>query len=95
MSIVTFDPESSEKYPNIAAVENLLGGVGRIVFEDGTVQFAENETYPEVVFSPRLSEDEMEKFCLKHIAQYEAYFDVNFEAIDPGGELPPIERFWE
>lgn len=92
--IITFDPEGAERYPSIAAVENYLGGVGRLCFPDGTVQFAENETYPELVYSPRLSEDELERFCSENLSKYEAYFEANFEAIDQGEDLPPIERFW-
>lgn len=94
-STVTFDPEGAQRFPHIAVVEGLLGGVGRLVFEDGTVQFAENETYPEFVFSPRLPEAELETFCEKHLVVYEQYFEENFDAIDLGDELPPIERFWE
>ena len=45
MSTITFDPAGADTYQNITAVEGLLGGVGRLVFPDGTLQFAENETY--------------------------------------------------
>jgi hypothetical protein len=95
MDTVFFDPDGSENYPAITAVEGLLGGVGRLVFPDGTMQFAENDTYPEIIFSPRLTEPELEAFCQSNMDRYEAYFEVNFEAIDEGGDLPPIERFWE
>jgi hypothetical protein len=95
MSTITFDPNGSDKFPNIAFVEGFLGGVGRLVFTDNTLQFAENETYPDVIYSPRLTEIELELFCKNNIGQYEKYFDDNFEAIDQGGELPPINRFWE
>lgn len=94
MSTITFDPAGADKYPNITAVEGLLGGVGRLVFPDGTLQFAENETYPDVVYSPRLSIDELEEFCKSNLKRYEAYFDEHFDAIDAGDELQPITRFW-
>jgi len=29
------------------------------------------------------------------MAVYEQYFDENFEAMDRGDDLPPIDRFWE
>lgn len=58
--------------------------MARLVFEDGTVQFAENETYPDIVYSPQLPEPELEVFCGKHMAVYEQYFDENFEAMDRG-----------
>ncbi|SHO23807.1 Putative transmembrane protein [Moritella viscosa] len=94
MSTVTFNPDGGNTHPNIAMVEGLLGGVGRLVFPDGTVQFAENETYPDVVYSPRLTEDELEVFCESNLSKYEAYFETNIEAIDKGDELPPINVFW-
>jgi hypothetical protein len=93
--VIYFDPEGANKYPNIAAVEMLLGGIGRLCFPDDTVQFAQNDTYPEVVYSPRMTEPELEKFCMENMDKYQAYFDANFEAIDEGDDLPPIDRFWE
>lgn len=89
--IVTFNPDGCT---NIAMVEMFLGGVGRLVFPDGTVQFAENDMYPDVVYSPRLTEDELEKFCEVNLSKYETYFENNFELIDKGDKLPPIEVFW-
>lgn len=94
MTTVEFNPNGFKTHPNIAMVEGLLGGVGRLVFPDGTVQFAENETYPEVVYSPRMKVDELEVFCKSNLSKYEAYFDTNFAAIDKGDELPPISVFW-
>lgn len=95
MNTIIFDPEGSSKFPYTAAVEGLLGGVGRLIFGDGTVQFADNETYPDVVFSPRLPEDQLEMFCRTHLAKYESYFNENFDLMDAGSDLPPINRFWE
>jgi hypothetical protein len=92
--IITFDPEGAKKNPNIAMVEGLLGGIGLLCFPDQTVQFAENETYPDIVYSPRMSEKDLEQFCKANISVYEAYFDENFEAIDQGDYLPPIHKFW-
>jgi hypothetical protein len=92
--IVTFDPEGAKSYPNTSMVEDLLGGVGILCFPDNTVQFAENETYPDVVYSPRLTNPELEQFCLENLAEYERYFETNRDAIDKGDDLPPIEQFW-
>lgn len=92
--IITFDIEGATKYPNIAMVEVLLGGIGLLCFPDGTVQFAENETYPDIVYSPRLTERELDKFCFDNLPKYEVYFGKNSDAIDKGDELPPIEQFW-
>lgn len=90
-----FDPEGSSKYPYTAAVEEYLGGVGRLVFPDGTVQFAEAETYPEIVYSPRMTEDELEAFCKEHFDKYETYFETHEYTLERGEIPPPIERFWE
>jgi hypothetical protein len=93
--IVYFDPMGSERYPNTAAVECFLGGVGLLMFPDGTVQFAENSTYPDVIYSPRMTEGELEVFCRDNLSEYEQYFEENFETIDLGDLPPPIKRFWE
>lgn len=92
---VFFDPSGLDRYPNIAAVESFLGGVGRLVFPDGTHQFAESDDYPDVVYSPRLTEDDLEAFCEKHIHKYEEHFEKHFERIYQRELAPPIERFWE
>lgn len=94
MSIVTFDPGNSRKYPNTSIVEELLGGVGRLIFPDGTEQFAENETFPDVVYSIRGTEEELEEFCKNNLLKYQQYNDQNLDAILNGEELPPIEKFW-
>ena len=93
-SVTVFDPEGRDKFPNITDVEVFLGGVGRLCFDDGTMQFADNETYPDVVYSPRLPPEELEQFCKDNRAKYEHYFESNFDAIDRGDELPAIDQFW-
>ena len=95
MNSITFDPNGSVDFPHIAAVEGLLGGIGRLVFSDGTVQFAEEDSFPDVVYSPRMAEEDLEIFCKANLDYYEQYFEQNFDAIDAGNELPPIRRFWE
>jgi hypothetical protein len=71
-----------------------LGGVGRLIFPDGTVQFAENESYPDVVYSPRMTENELDIFCSENLDKYQEYNDTYFDEIGRGDELPPIVRFW-
>lgn len=92
--VCIFDPDGANNFPSTALVENYLGGVGCLMFPDGTVQFAENETYPGIVYSPRLTEEQLEDFCEDNIDKYEAYFNDNFKAIDAGDEVPPIDNFW-
>lgn len=90
-----FAPDSSEHYPNLTEVENLLGGIGRLVFEDGTFQFGEPKHYPEAVFSPRLTEPELEEFCEQHLDQYRAFYEKHQEILSNFETPPSIERFWE
>lgn len=94
-SFVYFNPNGAERFPNIAQVECLLGGVGTLCFEDGTEQFANNDDYPKIVFSPRMTEDELEIFCRDNMHHYEAYYEENKEALDNCYEVPPINPFWE
>lgn len=90
-----FNPDLANDFPFSALVENFLGGIGQLIFDDGTYQFAENDTYPDVIYSPRLTDQKMELFCKENIHHYEAYFNANIDAIVNFGNLPPIVRFWE
>lgn len=92
MGVITFNPSNS--HPHIAEVEVLLGGIGLLCFFDGTVQFAENETYPDIVYSPRLTEGELEDFCKRHLGNYQDYYNLHSEKIDAFDEAPPITPFW-
>lgn len=91
---VSFDPSLGKLYPSIAEVEFLLGGVGRLCFPDGTEQFAENDTYPEIVYSPRLELKALADFCEQNIDHYRAHKERYAVEIDEG-EAPEIIRFWE
>ena len=92
---VYFDPDGAKWFVNTAMVEWLLGGVGVLMSEDGTYQFAENDTYPDVVYSPRLPPVELEQFCKDNLAKYHQYNALYEHLFDAGEEAPPIERFWE
>ncbi len=95
MGTVYFDPDGAAARSPISRVEFLLGGIGLLLFPDGTVQFAQSATYPDTVYSPRLSEEELEDFCAAHLAHYERYFEQNRHAIDRGDDrLPAIHAFW-
>lgn len=87
--------QEAKKYPNIAAVEDYLGGIGRVKFEDGTVQFARMDTYPDVVYSPRLIPHQLEVFCKRNLDRYRQYCEQLIEAALFKQPDPPIERFWE
>lgn len=93
--IVSFSPEMAGKFPYTAMVENYLGGIGTLSFPDGTVQFAENATYPEIVHSPRLEPAKLEAFCENNIEKYQTYFEANAALLIECEPCEPIERFWE
>lgn len=93
-SEIIFAPDEARKYPYIAAVEHLLGGLGRSVYPDGTQQFCDDDV-PEKVYSPRLPVGELNEFCAKHLERYEAFNDEHCELIEDGEEVPEIEPFWE
>lgn len=71
--VTFFDPEGCTTAPYTTAVEILLGGVGRLMFPDGTQQFADAEVQPALIYSPRLQPAALERFCKEHLAQYEQF----------------------
>jgi hypothetical protein len=91
---IIFDPAACAQFPFTGMVEVLLGGIGRLMFPDGTHQFAENETYPQIVYSPRLAPAELEVFCKQNIAAYRQHHAIHRDAIHEG-DAPAISRFWE
>lgn len=78
------------KYPIFGEIEVYLGGVGRIYLEDDTVQFVDEEGN---IFSPRLSEEDLAKFCEANLSQYEAFHDANENLFDEG-QRPQMTPFW-
>ncbi|CAM3861853.1 hypothetical protein VRRI112168_03670 [Vreelandella rituensis] len=46
------------------------------------------------IFSPRLSEPDLETFCKKHISRYRAFADDHEHILDTG-EVVPITPWWE
>lgn len=90
-----FDPHGARKYPYIAHVEDLLGGIGRVIYPDGDYQFGEydkNDTL--VVYSPKLPEPELEQFCKENFERYEQHYNAHQELIDNYEQAPPIGVFW-
>lgn len=90
-----FDPHGARKYPYISHVEDLLGGIGRVIYPDGDYQFGEydkNDTL--VVYSPKLPEPELEQFCKENFERYEQHYNEHQELIDNYEPAPPIGVFW-
>jgi len=89
-----FMPGKSKETPAITEVELLLGGIPQVMFPDGTQQFADQDVEPMVVYSPRLSEIELEAFCRENIDRYKQHYMTHKQAIDSGDNTPAIESFW-
>jgi len=90
---IYFDPDASETAPNTTAVEILLGGVGRLMFPDGTQQFVDNDEEPVLIYSPRLTPDELEQFCEQHLERYERFHQEHEEQL-MDFERVAMEAFW-
>lgn len=88
-----FVPGKAKVTPFIAKVELLLGGIPQLMFPDGTQQFADQDSTPVVVYSPRLPELELEAFCRENIERYEQHYALHKQAIDDY-ETPAIVPFW-
>lgn len=95
-NVVPIRPRSSGclSYPFTAKVEALLGGVGRLIMDDGRLQFARANTFPIIVFSPCLHARDLETFCRKNISYYEHHHETHLYEIFHDIALPPIARFW-
>lgn len=91
MNIVTIDSEDTP--PFTMKVEFLLGGLPRILYEDGTKQFVSLGANPKF-YSPRLSKKQLEEFCKANIQHYLKFRARNEYKIITGEELPEIEKFW-
>lgn len=82
----------SGQYPNLQAVEDLLGGVNRKIFPDGTHQFIGDSA--DYIYSPRLPENELEVFCGDNIKTYQKISEDNGTAVLEMEDFK-IEPFWE
>lgn len=80
--------------PFITEVEMLTGGIPRLMYQDGTQQFVDDETDTVLVYSPRLKESELEAFCEKNIEHYRAFHETNVREIVWGNRVP-MDPFWE
>lgn len=90
---IYFDPNASETAPHTTAVEILLGGVGRLMFPDGTEQFVDDDNEPALIYSPRLKPDELERFCERNLNRYERFHQEHEEKL-MRSERVAMEVFW-
>lgn len=90
---VVFDPTGADEAPYTTEVEILLGGVGQVVFADGTEQFMDYDYEPVYVYSPRLLPEALERFCKENINYY-MDFHKKHERQLLWGDRIPMEQFW-
>ncbi|EQC0103621.1 hypothetical protein NGI08_23460 [Klebsiella michiganensis] len=92
--VVFLNLASKDETPFITEVEMLLGGVPRLMYQDGTEQFADDETETILIYSPRLTEPELEVFCESNIQRYRDFHEVNLKQL-AWGDRVPLTPFWE
>lgn len=82
--------------PNLAQVDVLLGGVGRIVIEDGIEQIAnfDEDTGKLYCYSPALTIANLENFVKENMHIYEEINDLHRSAFDEGNNVE-IFPFWD
>jgi hypothetical protein len=51
------------------------------MYPDGTEQFADDETETVLIYSPRLTEPELEAFCKSNIEHYQAFHEANLKKL--------------
>ncbi|KAA8698865.1 hypothetical protein [Pseudomonas cannabina] len=90
---LVFDPDGCKNAPYTTAVEILLGGVGRLMFPDGTEQFVDDDAEPALIYSPRLQPEALERFCAEHMERYERFHEEH-EAQLAGFERVAMDAFW-
>lgn len=73
----------------LARVMDLVGS-GLQEFEDGTAIITDLDLAPGFVYSPRLTREELEMFCERHIDQYRAFYEANRAAIDECNNVPLV-----
>jgi len=88
-----FCPDDVKGHPYSVEVEMLLGGIARAMFEDGTMQFMDQDTEPSTAFSPRLDPEALEAFCREHIDKYREHHDLHRQSIADYA-TPAIDQFW-
>lgn len=82
--------------PNLAKVDVLLGGVGRIMVAEGVEQIAniDDDTGRMYCYSPALPTSELEAFVAKHMSIYEEINDLHGAELHEG-ENVEIFPFWD
>ncbi|HCL5581129.1 TPA: hypothetical protein N2N40_002557 [Citrobacter freundii] len=92
--VVYLNLSGIDETPFITEVEMLTGGVARLLYPDGTQQFVDDEEDPIHIFSPRLTESELEKFCMDNIERYREFHHANMSKL-LRCERATMVQFWE
>lgn len=78
--------------PNLAkAMEYTFSGCHD--FSDGTALVGELTAGPGHIYSPRLTEGELEAWCAEHIDAFHAHYEQNKVALE-NGELVQVQPWW-
>ncbi|MBL1904903.1 hypothetical protein ELE61_30345, partial [Klebsiella pneumoniae] len=85
--VVFLNINAEDKTPFITEVEMLIGGVPRLMYPDGTEQFADDESETVLIYSPRLTEQELEAFCESNIEHYRTFHEKNLKHILRGDRV--------
>lgn len=90
-----FDPDGSDRFPFTTKVEYLLGGVGRTTYQDGSLQFVDDDDGDSdaLVYSPRLYPDQLEAFCEFNLSHYADFNAQHGQQLD-NAERVAMSPFW-
>lgn len=93
--ITIFDPDGWKTFPFMTQVEELLGGIGCVVYPDDTEQFLDQggDGEPDLAYSPRLPRAELEVFCRENIGQYVAFNAAHADELEECKRVPMVQ-FW-
>lgn len=83
--------QPAPKYPYTTHIQQRMNAYWK-KFADGTVLLEGGGK--DLLYTPRLSEPELEKFCETYIDVFQEHYATNKADIDYGLYAPPIKKFW-
>lgn len=89
---IIIDLSLDAHYPYIAEIADLIY-IGLINYSDNTSQLRDDEASPGCIYSPRMSLNELNDFCLKHKEKYYEFYVMNKFQIE-NGNYPNMVPWW-
>lgn len=89
---IVIDLSLDAHHPYVAEISDLIY-VGHVNYTDGTVQLRDDEISPGCIYSPRMSLNELNDFCLKHKDKYYDFYERNKFQIE-NGHYPKMVPWW-